>query len=65
MTASLLDVWVIKGTARIAAMTRTTAAVKSLDDAAAGGGGLLDASALALVTLSLFCLARSCNHVLA
>ena len=65
MTASLLDVCVKKGTARIAAMTRTTAAVKSLDDAVAGEGGLLDASALGLVMLSLFCLARSCNHVLA
>ncbi len=65
MTAPLLDVWVKNGIASIAAMTRTSAAVKSLDDALAGGVGLLDASALKLVPLWLFCLARSCNHVLA
>ena len=65
MTALLLDAWVKNGTARIAAMTRTSAAVKSLDDALVGGVGLLDASAFKLVPLWLFCLARSCSHLLA
>jgi hypothetical protein len=65
VTALLLDVWVKNGIARIAAMTRTIAAVKSLDDASAGGSCFLDAPALGFVLLWLWCLARSCNHVLA